>query len=394
MPRIHFLQKLKKKQMRDMLNNSINKALMNESIKNIINKFLDKLDQKSFKERSNILSISLHDKVFIELSDPSYNEAELELEEEIRILEKEGVFSFPSNSKELFSFIESKKKVIFNEEFEIELRTYFNRTINNSTYEDILEKYCDKDSELFRVLKINQFTIPSKTNEEIINKLFIWINSDKISSSQKQESARCFWAMSKVFDDKNEFNNYFNLLPLSIHLTIHAKNNVIKDILFIENLDTFNSCCDSKNKVFDNMLLIYSSGYKTSAKRIRERSGSKMFFSNSEIIENKDNFISWFYKENNLDFKTYIWSDLDYAGISILNSLKVNFTNLEAWQIAFEAMNKNLIKDLAHSPLMASKDKQKIVNFSSCSYTNTKSIPTLKEKNLFLDQEFIDINLL
>ncbi|NQY21185.1 MAG: hypothetical protein HRT40_07735 [Campylobacteraceae bacterium] len=380
--------------MRDMLNNSINKALMNESIKNIINKFLDKLDQKSFKERSNTLSIFLHDKVFIELSDPSYNEAELELEEEIRILEKEGVFSFPSNSKELFSFIESKKKVIFNEKFEVALREYFNRTINNSTYEDILEKYCDKDSELFRVLKINKFAIPSKSNDEIIKKLFIWINSDKKSSSQKQESARCFWAMSKVFDDKNEFNNYFNLLPLAIHLTIHAKNKVIKDILFIENLDTFNSCCDSSNNVFDNILLVYSSGYKTSAKRIRERAGSKMFFENSEIIENKDEFISWFYKENDLDFKAYIWSDLDYAGIGILNSLKVNFTNLEAWKIAFEAMHKNLNNDLAHSAKMAFKDKQKEIIVSSCFYTNNKSIPNLKEKDLFLDQEFIDINLL
>ena len=34
----------------------------------------------------------------------------------------------------------SKKKVIFNEKFEVALREYFNRTINNSTYEDILEK--------------------------------------------------------------------------------------------------------------------------------------------------------------------------------------------------------------------------------------------------------------
>ena len=377
-----------------MLNNSIIKALMNESIKNIIHKFLDKLDQKAFIERLNILSISLNDKVFIELREPSYNEAELELEDELRTLVKEGVFSFPCNSKELSSFIDSKKRVVLSEEFEIDLREYFNRNININTYENILEKYCDKDSELFRVLKINKFTIPSKTNEEIINKLFIWINSDKKSSSMKQESARCFWAMSKVFDDKNEFNNYFNLLPLSIHLTIHAKNRVIKDILFIENLDTFNSCCDSNNKVLDNMLLIYSSGYKTSAKRIRERSGSKMFFSNSEIIENKDDFISWFYKENNLDFKTYIWSDLDYSGIGILNSLKINFTNLEAWKIAFEAMNKNLHKDLAHSPQMASKDKQKTIASSLCLYTNNKSIPNLKDKKVFLDQEFIDINAL
>ena len=377
MPRIHFLQKLKKKQTRDMLNNSINKALMNESIKNIINKFLDKLDQKAFKERSNILSISLNDKVFIELREPSYYEAELELEEEIRTLEKEGVFSFPSSSKELFSFIESKKKVIFNEKFEIELRSYFNRIINVNTYENILEKYCDKDSELFRVLKTNKFIITNKTNEEIIEKLFIWINSDKKSSSQKQESARCFWAMSKVFDDKNEFNNYFNLLPLAIHLTIHAKNRIIKDILFIENLDTFNSCCDSNTKVLDNMLLIYSSGYKTSAKRIRERSGSKMFFSNSEIIENKNEFISWFYKENNLDFRTYIWSDLDYAGISILNSLKVNFTDLKAWEIAFDAMNKNLNKDLAHSPQMASKDKQKTIDSSLCLLLYSSLDPSL-----------------
>lgn len=374
-----------------ILNFKLETALRNEDISKVLNKILDKLDNIAVLHRTNKLTVLIDDKTFRALYEPMEINDDIELENNINLLIKEKIFDLQQNKKsECLPLCDKKAKLIFNDEFENSLRIFYDREINTDSWEDNLEEYFSKDSELYRLLKNNPFKIEGKSNKEIIEKLSIWIQKENKSTSQRQESARCFWGLSKIFDKRDEFNNYFGLESMSVTLLIHSKSECIKDILFIENLDTFYSAIESSNSIFDNFVLIYSSGYKLGAKRIRNRNGSKMFFTDDCVfsIEGKKEFISWFYFEKEMNIDTFFWGDLDYSGIDILASLKSNFPNLRAWEEAYSRMIDAL--DFGHPPIMAKKENQREPRVTGCHYADDILLPALKEKKFFLDQEFID----
>lgn len=374
------------------LNSKIENALRNEDISKVLNKILDKLDNQAVFDRTNRLKESINEKTFPALYEPLEINDDIELEDNINLLIKEKIFDLQQNKKsECLPLCDKKAKLIFNDEFENILRTFYDREVRTDNWEYILENYFPKDSELYCLLKNNPFKIEEKTNQEIIEKLSIWIKKENKSSSQRQESARCFWGLSKMFDKRDEFNNYFALESMSVTLLIHSKKEIINDVLFIENLDTFYSAIESSNTIFDNFVLIYSSGYKASAKRVRNRNGSKMFFTDDCAFSNegKKDFISWFYLEKEMNINTFFWGDLDFSGIDILASLKSNFSNLKAWEAAYSKMLDSL--DSGHSPILAKKENQREPRLSGCTYADDILLPALKEKKLFLDQEFIDL---
>ncbi len=104
--------------------------------------------------------------------------------------------------------------------------------------------------------------------------------------------------------------------------------------------------------------------------------------------ESKKEFISWFYFEKEMNIEAFFWGDLDFSGIDILASLKANFPNLKAWEEAYSKMLDAL--DFGHHPIMAKKEKQKEPRVTGCKYADDVLLPALKDKKLFLDQEFID----
>lgn len=375
------------------LNFKLENALRNADISKVLNKILDKLDKQSVDERTNKLTVSIDEKNFPALYEPIEINDDIELENNINLLVKEKIFELLEKNKksECLPLCDKKAKLIFNDEFENILRTFYDREISTDNWVEILEDYFSKDSELYCLLKNNPFKIEGKSNQEIIEKLSIWIKKENKSSSQRQESARCFWGLSKMFDKRDEFNNYFALESMSITLLIHSKSEIINDVLFIENLDTFYSAIKSSNPIFDNFVLIYSSGYKVSAKRVRNRNGSKMFFTDDCAFSNegKKDFISWFYSEKEMNVNTFFWGDLDFSGIDILASLRFNFPNLRAWEEAYSKMLNAL--DFGHSPILAKKENQREPRLSGCTYADNVLLPALKKKKLFLDQEFINM---
>lgn len=378
--------------MKSMLNNKLEIALSNDNISKVLNRILDKLDAQSSENRKNKISETINEKTFPLLYEPLEINDDIELENSIKVLISENIFELVQNKKsEFLPFVEKKAKLVFNEDFENLLRTFYKREKNSDTWIENLEEIFPKDSELYNLLKNNPFKIEGKSNKEIIEKLDIWIKSENKSKSQRHESAKCFWGLSKMFDKRDEFNQHFALEAMSINLLIHSKSKIFKNVLFIENLETFNSAIDSSNTIFDDYVLIFASGFKASAKRIRTKNGSKMFFTDDckFSIENKKEFISWFYEEKKVDINVYFWGDLDFSGIEILSSLKSNFTNLRAFEKAYSKMLKLI--DFGHIPDMAKKENQRIPKNTGCEYTDEVLIPLLKEKKLFLDQEIVTI---
>lgn len=374
------------------VNNKLKSALENSEISKLLNKILDKLDKQSSNDRKKKILENINEKTFPSLYEPLEINDDVELEKSINILIDEKIFDLSQNKKsEFLPLVDKKAKLVFNDNFETLLRSFYNREIQNDSWEEDLEKFFSKESELYVLLKKNPFRIEGKSNNEIIERLYYWIENKNKSTSQRQESAKCFWGLSKMFDKRDEFNEFFGLKAMAITLLIHSKNRDLNKVLFIENLETFYSAINSINPIFNDYVLIYSSGFKASAKRIRTNDGSKMFFTDDckFSIDGKEDFISWFYERKKLDISVYFWGDLDFSGIEILSSLKSNFTNLEAFKKMYSLMVESI--DLGHSPNLGKKENQKLPKNTGCVYTDEVLIPLLNSKKLFLDQEFISI---
>jgi len=375
------------------MNDKLICSLGNPSIRIVLNDILNQLDKKPFSQRTNNINISINEKTFKELYEPSEELNDEYLEKDIENLVKEGLFSFSKNSKSFLPLIERNVKLVFNKDFENKIREFYNRNKIVDTWENALLKF-NFDEELFEILKKSPIIIKTKSHLEVLEKFDTWVKSNKKSNSIRQESARCFWGMSKVFDNKYELCKYFNLLDKPILLQIHVKTKNAKDVLFIENLETFIACIESRNSVFDELILIFASGFKASAKRVRQEEGSKIFFSNTDLFDKKEKqeFLDWFYSNDNEKREVYFWGDLDYSGISILNALKKNFTNLKAWEKAYSIMINEISNENGHSYLSSNKQNQQKVFSSDCEYTNSILLKSINKMKLFLDQEIVDLN--
>jgi len=364
------------------------------SIAKVLHKILDKLDVQPMLERKNSLSIAINEKEFPELFSPSSVDEDIVLEKRILTLVKLGLFTLKQSKKASFlPLVERKAKLIFNADFEEVLRVFYGREELEDAWLEALDRYDIKDKQLLELLKRNPITIKSKSEEEIVERLLEWVDEPK-SKSARKESARCFWGLSKVLDKHETFKEYFGLEDMPISLLIHLQSPIIEQVLFIENQDTFYEACESEAKAFNHTVIVYASGFKASAKRIRHRRGSKMYFSveSKDIQKSFQHFQEWFYKENEANFPVYFWGDFDHAGIEILKAFKVNFENIDAWKAGYKVMVEAIKNDFGHTPIMAGKERQikQGKKRAECAYADEVLIPLL-ENEIFLDQEFVEM---
>jgi len=362
-------------------------------ITRVINTILDKLDKQPTSQRTHKITLKVDKKNFPELF-----EGDESIEEKIEALLKFSIFELKVASKKRFlPLVEQDAKILFNSECEIMLREYYNRRVQSNAWRDAIEQYnFSFDPKLKDILLQKPIEIESKSSNEIVAQVIKWAKTPHKSNSAREESARCFWGISKIFDSdsKEALRRHFDLELMPISLLLHSHSSSIDTVLFIENLETFYQASFSDNQVFENTLLIYSSGYKASAKRVRSPKGSKMFFSPNTHLsdEMRSNFIAWFYRKIDSHIRIYFWGDLDYSAMHILKALKINFPMIDAWELGYTKMVQSLENGFGHTPSMAKKEKQyPIENLLGCSYADRVLIPLMQSKNLFLDQEFVDI---
>lgn len=373
--------------------NSLASLLDNSVITLLLNTILDKLDKQPTAQRTRKITLKVDKKNF-----PQLFEGDEFIEEKIDALLKFSIFELKVAPKKRFlPLVEQDAKLLFNSQCETMLREHYHRTVQSSEWMNALEQ-CDFsfDNKLKNILLQKPIQIEGKNAYEIVVRVIEWAKTPHKSHSAREESARCFWGISKIFDSNSQeaLRRHFDLELMPISLLIHSHNNSIDKILFIENLETFYQASSSDNQVFENTLLIYSSGYKASAKRVRSPNGSKMFFSpNSHLSdEMRLNFILWFYGKIESNIFIYFWGDLDYSAMHILKALKTNFPTIDAWKLGYTKMVQSLENGFGHTPNMAKKEKQyPIKDLLGCSYADRVLIPLMQRKNLFLDQEFVDI---
>jgi len=231
---------------------------------------------------------------------------------------------------------------------------------------------------LVSLSKINKFLLSSDTNDQNI--------------SWRQLSAFFFCGDSKYLDSPVRRALLLSLLPqlenrilerplqLSVFLVSGAKA-----ILLVENWDTFLGLI--KHKSPGNFHILYTAGFKASAKNVRQATSVHFFYSGDfSSIHSFESF--WFNPKSNC-FDIYFLGDLDYSGLEILNKLSVSFPDIKAWQQGYGPMLVAVSSGYGHSASQTNKERQKISSNVACDYARETLLPALDETRLMLDQEWL-----
>lgn len=223
------------------------------------------------------------------------------------------------------------------------------------------------------------------------------------SGHLRQLSARHFKGHSKVLDSREELlrllgahEGQFLEAPVQVLVSLppdwatpESASGPCK-VLFIENLVSFETMADRRMAAWAGAALVYASGFKSAAKRLRTPRGSTLYWRGSAADLDRAAFTDWFYSHDPTKHKADavgFYGDLDFAGMQILAHLRQSFPNCQAWQPGYSALCSLLSAAGGHRPESAAKEGQADPGLTGCSYADAVLLPTLRQTGLCVDQE-------
>ncbi|MDP1771270.1 MAG: DUF2220 family protein [Methylobacter sp.] len=237
--------------------------------------------------------------------------------------------------------------------------------------------------------------IPGKTAEEIVERLNLLSALVDEPLLLREVSARLFWGQSKVLDKRqtlvtaimNADECPFPEAP--IQLQVFLPENNFDGALFIENLVSFDLATRDKTGRFSGLALVFSSGFRGTAKRLRSSTGASVYFAGHGSLAGAatQRFLNWLVTGSET-LPVWFWGDLDYSGMQILKSLRNSFDELEAWLPGYQPMLDEILAGHGHAPDAARKINQKTLEKTGSAYADQHLLPALAKTGKFLDQEF------
>lgn len=209
----------------------------------------------------------------------------------------------------------------------------------------------------------------------------------------REVSSQLFWGMSKVLDKRQGLvaavlgvdECPFPESPIQLHAYLPSAG--CHGVLFIENLMSFDRATRSTSRAFEGLAVVFASGYKGSAQRLRSPAGCSLFYSNrGELGETlRDEFEAWLFGSETKG--EFFWGDLDWAGMRILAAMRGSFGGLVAWKPGYAPMLAALCAGRGHTPQAADKQGQTAPAFTGCEYADSELLPALHATSKFVDQE-------
>lgn len=210
----------------------------------------------------------------------------------------------------------------------------------------------------------------------------------------REASALAFHGRSKILDSREELLRVLGAAPAQfseppIQLLVQAPER-IEEVLFVENLVTFERMADHHGASWEHSLLVYAAGFRGSAKRLRSRETCRVYLRASQgcavrlaVVED------WLFGSRELPL--FFFGDLDYAGMQILASLGAVFDGVRAWQPGYEHLAAVLRSGGGHAPEQASKDLQVAPEKTGCEFADGRLLPLMRQMVRFVDQEAFGI---
>lgn len=214
----------------------------------------------------------------------------------------------------------------------------------------------------------------------------------------REVSAQVFQGRSKILDSREELLRLLGATPGQFHegpIQLLVDIPVVFDeVLFVENLVTFERMADLRQPSWQHSLLIYAAGFKGSAQRLRSRQGCRIYVRVSSLPSASTSMgdegglrtvENWLF--DSADLPVYFFGDLDYAGMQILGSLRTVFTNAQAWIPGYLVLANALERGGGHAPNLAAKELQVDPEHTGSAYADQWLLPLMRRHGRFMDQE-------
>lgn len=246
---------------------------------------------------------------------------------------------------------------------------------------------------------VSEFCIdmPDRTMAEVVERLNELPSLASKPLLLREVSSQLFWGMSKVLDKRQGLvaailgldECPFPESPIQLQVFLPAAG--YRGVLFIENLMSFERAIRSSDSAFDGLALVYASGFKASAQRLRTPEGCSLFYAaRGGISQNlRDGFEAWLFGKGSTP--AFFWGDLDWAGMRILSAMRTSFAGLTAWEPGYSHMAATLAEGKGHAPEAADKQGQKPISTTGCPYADGQLVPALQAHGRFIDQEQLNL---
>jgi hypothetical protein len=236
-------------------------------------------------------------------------------------------------------------------------------------------------------LLARRIVIGDRTAEQVVT-AFASIATITGPVTLRQLSATVFWGDSKVLDDRADLVvalfPELELRERAIIVAVHLPANV-NGVLFIENQDTYVAACDGVPSQLSDLALVYASGFRASATRIRLRSGARLHFGGVGSERYARDFEAWWFDQRQRLGPMWFWGDLDFAGMQILKSLRDRFGEVSAWRPGYEPMLHDLQLRGGYRPVR-NEAGQRDPGATGCEYADSILLPAVRA-NGYRDQE-------
>lgn len=228
----------------------------------------------------------------------------------------------------------------------------------------------------------------------------------------REASASVFQGRAKVLDHREELlrllgaaHEQFADTPAQLLLAPPYRTAPDSDataafteVLFIENLVTFEHMADTRGSAWADSLLIYAAGFRGSTRKLRMRANCRLYLRAPAPSMVLPEIERWLFStaahpsDGQTSLPVHFFGDLDYAGMQILASLREVFPHTQAWRPGFAPLAKLLESGAGHAPQWATKALQTDPGATGCAYADRALLPLLRVKDRFIDQEALDLN--
>lgn len=242
-------------------------------------------------------------------------------------------------------------------------------------------------------LLTRRLVIGERSAEEIVAALAS-IGQIREPMSLRQLSASVFWGDSKALDSRGELlTALFPNVPIRERAAVVAVHlpERCEGALFIENQDTYIAATQGAPESTRHLALIYAQGFRSTAARVRSRTGALLHYAGPGDRPLRGTFETWWYDglptAGFNDRACWFWGDLDFAGMQILKALRARFTELTAWKPGYTPLLAELRRRGGYTAPASEASGQFDPGTTGCPFADEELLPAIRQHGQ-LDQEF------
>lgn len=374
--------------------------LTSPDVRQLLNLLVDRLDGAEQRGSGKAQSVALTEKTWPGLFEANFESRKEELWEHVIEMSAWGWLQVKPHSalRSASGYAESPRITVLREDAVRQAVSRPERVKSSvERWREAVETGLNASNEVKRTVGDFCIDMPDHPMAEVVLRLNKLSDFASRPMLLREVSTQLFWGMSKVLDKRQGLvaamlgldECPFPESPIQLQVYLPAAG--YSSVLFIENQMSYEQALRSPTGAFAGLALVYASGFKGSAQRLRTSTGCSLFYSNKGVLggEPAAAFERWLFDRPLVATPVHFWGDLDYSGMRILTAMRASFAGLTAWEPGYVPMLQALLEGKGHSPEAAEKAGQRPLSATGCEFADRMLLPALASHGQYLDQELM-----